>query len=159
MDVSGKSRPEEYGHQEYFDRLRYIPVYAKHVIEDEQNPKLLAEQRRPAFFETAARYLHDGKNLVICAERICTVPEKSPLPLKAGAFRLATFVEPEPLIVPVVANFDRKITRATLVASVHEPFRLSDHLPKPIQNERSTRSLPCAAGCATRRASLVADIT
>jgi hypothetical protein len=32
MDVSGKSRPEEYGHQEYFDRLRYIPVYAKHVM-------------------------------------------------------------------------------------------------------------------------------
>ena len=72
---------------------------------------------------------------MICAERICTVPEKSRLPLKAGAFRLATFVEPEPLIVPVVANFDRKITRATLVASVHEPFRLSDHLPKPIQND------------------------
>ncbi len=35
----------------------------------------------------------------------------------------------------VVANFDRKITRTTLVASVHEPFRLSDHLPKPIQND------------------------
>ena len=60
---------------------------------------------------------------------------KVPAALKAGAFRLATFVEPEPLIVPVVANFDRKITRATLVASVHEPFRLSDHLPKPIQND------------------------
>ena len=86
MDVSGKSRSEEYGHQEYFDRLRYISVYAKHVIEDEQNPKLLAEQRRRAFFETAARYLRDGKNLVICAEGICTVTEKSPLPLKAGAF-------------------------------------------------------------------------
>jgi 1-acyl-sn-glycerol-3-phosphate acyltransferase len=136
MDVSGKSRPEEYGHQKYFDRLGYIYVYAKHVDEDERNPKLLAEQRRQAFFETAARYLRDGKNLVICAEGTCTVTEKSPLPLKAGAFRLATFVEPEPLIVPVVvANFDRKITRTTLVASVHEPFRLSDHLPKPIQDE------------------------
>ena len=62
--------------------------------------------------------------------------ERSPLPLKAGAFRLATFVEPEPLIVPVVvANFDRKLTRTTLVASVHEPFRLSDHVPKPIQDD------------------------
>jgi hypothetical protein len=64
------------------------------------------------------------------------VTERSPLPLKAGAFRLAAFVEPEPLIVPVVvANFDRKITRTTLVAQVHEPFRLSEHIPKPIQDD------------------------
>ena len=62
--------------------------------------------------------------------------ERSPLPLKAGAFRLAAFVEPEPLIVPVVvANFDRKLTRTTLIAHVHEPFRLSDHVPKPVQDE------------------------
>ena len=134
--VVRKSHPEEYGHQKYFDRLGYIYVYAKHVDEDKQNPKLLAEQRRRAFFETAARYLRDGKNLMICPEGTCTVTERSPLPLKAGAFRLATFVEPEPLIVPVVvANFDRKLTRTTLVASVHEPFRLSDHVPKPIQDD------------------------
>ena len=115
--VVRKSHPEEYGHQKYFDRLGYIYVYAKHVDEDKQNPKLLAEQRRRAFFETAARYLRDGKNLMICPEGTCTVTERSPLPLKAGAFRLATFVEPEPLIVPVVvANFDRKLTRTTLVA-------------------------------------------
>ena len=62
--------------------------------------------------------------------------ERSPLPLKAGVFRLAAFVEPEPLIVPVVvANFDRKLTRTTLVARVHEPFRLSDYVPKPIQDD------------------------
>ena len=134
--VVRKAHPEEYGHQKYFDRLGYIYVYAKHVDEDERNPKLLAEHRRRAFFETAARYLRNGKNLVICPEGTCTVTERSPLPLKAGAFRLATFVEPEPLIIPVVvANFDRKITRTTLVACVHEPFRLSDHVPKPIQDD------------------------
>jgi CRP-like cAMP-binding protein len=134
--VVRKSHPEEYGHQKYFDRLGYIYVYAKHVDEDEQNPKLLAEQRRRAFFETATRHLRDGKNLMICPEGTCTVTERSPLPLKAGAFRLAAFVEPEPLIVPViVVNFDRKLTRTTLVASVHEPFRLSDHVPKPIQDD------------------------
>jgi CRP-like cAMP-binding protein len=109
---------------------------AKHVDEDKQNPKLLAEQRRRAFFETAVRYLRDGKNLVICPEGTCTVTERSPLPLKAGVFRLAAFVEPEPLIVPiVVANFDRKLTRTTLVARVHKPFYLSVHVPKPTQDQ------------------------
>ena len=134
--VVRKSHPNEYGHQKYFDRLGYIYVYAKHVDEDERNPKLLAEHRRREFFETAARCLRDGKNLVICPEGTCTMTERSPLPLKAGVFRLAAFVEPEPLIVPVVvANFDRKLTRTTLVARVHEPFRLSDYVPKPIQDD------------------------
>ena len=104
--------------------------------EEEGNPKLLAEQRRQAFLETAARCLRAGKNLVICPEGTCSVTERSPLPLKAGVFRLAAFVEPEPLIVPiVVANFDRKLTRTTLVAHVHEPFHLSDHVRKPIQDD------------------------
>jgi hypothetical protein len=136
VHVVRKSHPDEYGHQKYFDRLGYIYVYAKHVDEDEANSKLLAEHRRRAFLETAARCLGDGKNVVICPEGTCTVTEQSPLPLKAGAFRLAAFVEPEPLVVPiVVANFDRKITRTTLVAHVHEPFRLSGHVPKPVQDD------------------------
>jgi CRP-like cAMP-binding protein len=135
LRVVRKSHPDEYGHQKYFDRLGYIYVYAKHVDEDEGNPRLLAEQRRRAFLETAARCLRDGRNLVICPEGTCSVTERSPLPLKAGVFRLAAFVEPEPLIVPiVVANFDRKLTRTTLVAHVHEPFHLSDYVRKPIQD-------------------------
>jgi CRP-like cAMP-binding protein/1-acyl-sn-glycerol-3-phosphate acyltransferase len=134
--VIRKSNPHEYGHQKYFDRLGYIYVYAKHVDEDERNPQLLAEQRRRAFLETAARCLRDGQNLVICPEGASTSTERSPLPFKAGAFRLAAFVEPEPLIVPVVvAHFDRKITRTTLIARVHKPFFLSDHVAKPAQDE------------------------
>jgi CRP-like cAMP-binding protein len=134
--VIRKSNPHEYGHQKYFDRLGYIYVYAKHVDEDERNPRLLAEQRRRAFLETAARCLRDGRNLVICPEGASTSTERSPLPFKAGAFRLAAFVDPEPLIVPVVvAHFDRKITRTTVIAQVHKPFLLSDHVAKPLQDE------------------------
>lgn len=133
--VVRKSNPDEYGHQKYFDRLGYIYVYAKHVDEDERNPKLLAVQRRRAFLETAAACLDAGQNLVICPEGACTKTEQSPLPLKVGAFRLAAFANPEPLIVPVVvAHFDRKITRTRLIARVHEPFRLSDHVPKPVND-------------------------
>jgi hypothetical protein len=37
-----------------------------------------------------------------------TTSEKSPLPFRAGAFRIA-YVEPEPLLVPaIVVNFDKK---------------------------------------------------
>jgi CRP-like cAMP-binding protein/1-acyl-sn-glycerol-3-phosphate acyltransferase len=136
LRVIRKSNPHEYGHQKYFDRLGYIYVYAKHVDEDERNPQLLAEQRRRVFLETAAHCLRDGRNLVICPEGASTSTECSPLPFKAGAFRLAAFVDPEPLIVPVVvAHFDRKITRTTLIARVHKPLRLSDHVAKPVQDE------------------------
>lgn len=73
---------------------------------------------------------------MICPEGASTSTERSPLPFKAGAFRLAAFVEPEPLIVPVVvAHFDRKITRTMLIARVHKPFLLSDHVAKPAQDE------------------------
>jgi hypothetical protein len=41
-------------------------------------------------------------------------------------------VDPEPLIVPIaVANFDKKLTRTTTGAVVHEPFRLSEHVAEP----------------------------
>ena len=133
--VVRRSKPDEHGHQRYFDRLGYIYVYSRHVDEDENNPKLLAEQRRSEFLVSAASYLREKKNLLICPEGACTTSEKSPLPFKAGAFRLAACVDPEPLLVPIiVVNFDKKITRAILVAQVRKPIRLSKHLCKPIED-------------------------
>lgn len=42
----------------------------------------------------------------------------------------------EPLLVPVVvAHFDRKITRTTLIARVLKPFLLSHHVAKPVKDE------------------------
>jgi CRP-like cAMP-binding protein/1-acyl-sn-glycerol-3-phosphate acyltransferase len=133
--VVRKSKPDEHGHQRYFDRLGYIYVYSRYVDEDENNPRLLAEQRRREFLGLAASYLREKKNLVICPEGASTTSEKSPLPFKAGAFRLAACVDPEPLVVPiVVVNFDKKITRTILVAQVRKPLRLSEHLCKPIKD-------------------------
>jgi hypothetical protein len=65
------------------DRLGYIYVHAKHVDEDEQNPKLLAEHRRRAFFERAERCLREGKNLVICP-----VEKQSSTSLHSGSLRM-----------------------------------------------------------------------
>ena len=130
--VVRKSQADEYGHQRFYDRLGYIYVYSGHVDPDEHDPESSPEQRRKLFFDAAATTLHEGRNLVICPEGTSTETECSPLPFKAGAFRLAACVSPEPLIVPIaVANFDKKITRATTVAVVHEPFRLSDVVADP----------------------------
>ena len=125
--VIRKSHPDEYGHQKYFDRLGYIYVYSKHVDEDESDPDHLAEQRRRLFLENASAYLREGNNILMCPEGACTSTEHSPKPFKAGAFRLAAHAKPEPLIVPVaVANFDKKLTKTTVNAVVHDPIRLSD---------------------------------
>lgn len=131
-----KSNPDEYGHQRYYDRLGYIYIYAGHVDDDEGDPEQVAEQRRRHFLGACRSCLVHGQNIVICPEGACTTTEKSPLPFKAGAFRLASYVEPEPLIVPIaVAHFEKKVTRSVPSAVIHEPVRLSDHLEDPENDE------------------------
>ena len=133
--VVRKSNPGEYGHQGFYDRLGYIYVYSGHVDPDDDDPDSSPEQRRRLFSDTAVAALGEGKNIVICPEGTSTTTEHSPLAFKAGAFRLATAASPEPLIVPIaVANFDKKITRATTAAVVQEPFRLSDVVGDPSDN-------------------------
>lgn len=134
--VIRKANPDEYGHQRYYDRLGYIYVYSGHVDEDLARPALLAEQRRRLFLETAAAYLREGKNIVMCPEGACTVTEKSPLPFKAGAFRLAAFGKPEPLIVPIaVAHFEKKVTHTTMSAVIGKPIQLSREVPDRERDE------------------------
>ena len=80
--------------------------------------------------------LKTGNNLLIAPEGHCSFTETSPGPFKAGAFRLAAAVKPEPLIVPVaVANFDKRLTRTTTAAIVFPPFRLSEQLTQPEDKE------------------------
>lgn len=126
--VVRKSDPGEYGHQKFYDRLGYIYVYSGYV-DPTDDPSVSPEQRRRLFIDTAERDLRNGRNIVICPEGTSTETENSPLPFKTGAFHLAAGIRPEPLIIPIaVANFDKKLTRATTVAVVHDPIRLSDHL-------------------------------
>lgn len=130
--VVRKSDPGEYGHQKFYDRLGYIYVYSGYV-DPSDDPSVSPEQRRRLFLNTAERDLRNGRNIVICPEGTSTETENSPLPFKTGAFHLAAGIKPEPLIVPIaVANFDKKLTRVTTVAVVHEPIRLSDHLGENI---------------------------
>jgi CRP-like cAMP-binding protein/1-acyl-sn-glycerol-3-phosphate acyltransferase len=130
--VVRSSRPDEYGHQQYYDRLGYVYTYSGHVDAGDEDPHSSPEARRRLFLEAAGEHLRRGRNLVICPEGAWTSTERSPLRFRPGAFRLAAHVRPEPLLVPVaVANFDKKLTTTTTAAVVHRPFRLSDHLADP----------------------------
>jgi CRP-like cAMP-binding protein len=122
--VVREPEPGESAHRHYYDRLGFI-----YVGTPGSEPRTREESRR-RFMEEAARHLTDGGNLVICPEGTSTTTGESPLPFKLGAFKLAAALQPQPLIVPIaVANFDQKLTQATLVAVIHPPFRLSDHVP------------------------------
>jgi CRP-like cAMP-binding protein/1-acyl-sn-glycerol-3-phosphate acyltransferase len=130
--VVRKSRPDEYGHQRFYDRLGYVYTYSGHVDADDEDPFSSPEARRRFFLDAAGSCLRMGQNVVVCPEGACAATEESPLRFRPGAFRLAAHVRPEPLLVPVaVANFDKKLTRTITAAVVHEPFRLSDFVADP----------------------------
>jgi 1-acyl-sn-glycerol-3-phosphate acyltransferase/CRP-like cAMP-binding protein len=121
-----------FGYQQYFDRLDYIYVYPGAVDEEDQDQDRTQTQRNQEFLDRASAYLNQGSNLLIAPEGHCSYTEASPGPFKAGAFRLAAKAKPEPLIVPIaVANFDKRLTRTTTAAIIYPPFRLSEQLEKP----------------------------
>ena len=127
-----KSRSDEFGHQKYYDRLGYIYVSSGLVDDSGTEAGITPEERRRVFLDAARDHLLAGRNLVICPEGTSVATEDSPVAFKAGAFRLAAYVDPEPLIVPIsVANFDKNITRKKVAAVVHKPFRLSDFVSDP----------------------------
>jgi hypothetical protein len=127
--VVRKSNPGEEAHQKYYDRLSHIYVEPGCTNPAKYRLRATAEERRRPFLEEAGRHLREARNVVICPEGDSTGTDTSPLPFKAGAFRLAASVRPEPLLVPIaVANFDKETTRTRTVAAVHEPIRLSEHI-------------------------------
>jgi CRP-like cAMP-binding protein/1-acyl-sn-glycerol-3-phosphate acyltransferase len=134
--VIRKSRPDEYGHQKFYDRLGYIYTFSGYVDPDPGDLVTTPDDRRRFFFEAAAGYLRLGRNILICPEGASVSTEESPVRFRPGAFELAAYVRPEPLIVPIaVANFDKKITRTTTAAVVHSPFLLSSYVADPTDHE------------------------
>ena len=123
------SRGTEYGHQDYYNRLGHISVYT-HESDRLDETREQRHERQRDFYETAARHLRAGTNLILSPEGTSYWTEDSPGPFKPGAFRVAASVDPEPWIVPIaVANFDRRIHATTCVALIKPPFKVSDRLP------------------------------
>ena len=139
--VVRKSRGNEYGHQNYYDRLGHISVYTAESDELEET----AEQRRARrneFFDVAGAHLKAGTNLILSPEGTSYWTEDSPGPFKPGAFRLAASVKPEPKIVPVaVAHFDRRVHSTVYTVAIKPPFRVSDVVANPQDPEEMRRFL------------------
>ena len=130
------SRGTEYGHQDYYDRLGHIAVYTH---ESDRLDETLEQRhhRRSQFYETAARHLRAGTNLILSPEGTSYWTEDSPGPFKPGAFRLAASLDPEPWIVPVaVAHFDRRVHSTVCAAVIKPPFRVSEVLSDPTDREQ-----------------------
>lgn len=125
--VVRQSEPDEEGHRRYFDRLGYITVTAGSVSARGEQTRDELRRVRERFLEDARVVLAAGQNLVICPEGGSTKTESSPMPFRAGAFRVVRGAEPEPLMVPIaVANFDKQIARTRLAAKIFPPVRLSE---------------------------------
>ena len=127
--VVRQSEPDEEGHRRYFDRLGYITVTSGSVSPGARQTRAELERVREQFLEDSRTVVAAGQNLVICPEGGSTKTESSPMPFRAGAFRVVRSAEPEPLMVPIaVANFDKQIARNRLAAKIFPPIRLSDSL-------------------------------
>lgn len=126
--VVRQSRANEYGHQDYYARQGHIPVYTP----ESDAPTRARSERFRDFVCAAATQLGRGHNLVLAPEGTSYSTEMSPGPFKAGAFRLAAAIDPEPLVVPIaMAHFDRRLLHTKLVAVVQRPFRVSDAIFDP----------------------------
>lgn len=132
--VVRSSYADEFGHRAFYEHVNFVFVRGG-ATEASERTRL-----REAFYAQAGAVLERGENLVLCPEGNCTTTERSPQPFRPGLFHLAARVRPEPFIVPVaLANFDKKLSRTTLTAVVHEPFRLSDRVRLPARGDDLAR--------------------
>ena len=116
-------RGQEYGHQNYYNKLGHINVYTK---ESEETLKTNQKEFRSVFYKKAEQVLSQGDNLIISPEGTSYRTENSPGPFKLGSFKLALKIEKEPLFVPLVlVNFDHRIKDNIYYCKIYPPFRFS----------------------------------
>ena len=121
-------KAEEYGHENYYERLGHINVYTKES-ELRGETREEKEARREAFYEKAGNYLLKRVNLALSPEGTSLRSDLSPGPFRPGAFQLAMTLEPEPFIVPIaIANFDKRINQNVFSVVIKKPFRISEKL-------------------------------
>lgn len=126
--VVRKSRGIEYGHQDYYGKLGHIDVYTKESDQISETPQQ-RKDRIQSFFNTAETYINNGVSLILCPEGTSYHTKDSPGYFKAGAFKLAASMDPEPYIIPIaVANFDQRLDRAVLSVVIKPPIKMSEQL-------------------------------
>ncbi len=120
------SLPEEKNHMAYYERLKYIRVYAKNFLPHGQDSNEVRSANN-AFYTAAIKHLRQGSGLVFSPEGDSYKTSDSPGIFRYGIFRLASCMDPQPLIVPLVlANFDNLASKDTFKCEIKPPFRMSD---------------------------------
>ena len=120
------SLPEEDNHRTYYDRLKYIRVYAKNFLPQGLDPKLVKSVNKD-FYIKAIKHLSQGSGLVFSPEGNSCKTGDSPGTFRYGIFKLAACMSPQPLIVPLVmANFDKLASQYTYKCEIKPPFKMRD---------------------------------
>ena len=125
--VTRHALPNEKSHQMYYDLLGYIRVFAEPFIPNGITKKTIKKENKK-FFKTAIQELQNGYSLVCSPEGVSHRTPNSPGPFKKGVFALASSMNPQPKIVPIVlANFDSLPEDANYKCQIMPPFRMSDY--------------------------------
>ena len=134
--VTRYALPNEKSHKIYYDRLGYIRVFAESFIPKGTSKKTIKNQNK-LFYNSAVQELQNDMSLVCSPEGFSYETQNSPGPFKKGVFTLASSMNPQPMIVPIVlANFDSLPEDADYKCQIMPPFRMSDygiHDPKDVR--------------------------
>jgi CRP-like cAMP-binding protein/lysophospholipase L1-like esterase/1-acyl-sn-glycerol-3-phosphate acyltransferase len=128
--VSRTNDITEYWRDDYYGRLGHIPVVTPQSGWLEETPEE-KQQRKDKFFADCAAVLASGRPFIIAPEGNITeedsVTERSPGPLKAGAFLMSARLPSRPKIVPVaLANFDKPAYRAVFACVIKPAFSMEE---------------------------------
>ena len=125
--VTRYALPNEKSHQEYYDRLDYIRVFAESFIPKRTSKKTIKNENK-LFYNRAVQELQNDRSLVCSPEGFSYQTQNSPGPFKKGVFSLASSMNPQPKIVPIVlANFDSLPEEVDYKCQIMPPFRMSDY--------------------------------
>ena len=120
------SLPEEDNHRTYYERLKYIRVYAKNFLPEGLDPNVVKSVNKD-FYIKAVKHLSQGSGLVFSPEGNSYKTGDSPGAFRYGIFKLAACMNPQPLIVPLVmANFDKLASQDTYKCEIKPPFKMRD---------------------------------
>lgn len=120
------SLPGEDNHRTYYERLKYIRVYAKNFLPDGLAPEEIKSVNK-GFYPKAIEHLRNGSGLVFSPEGNSYKTGDSPGVFRHGIFKLACRMDPQPLMVPLVmANFDKLASQDIFKCEIKPPFKMSD---------------------------------
>ena len=120
------SLPNEYQHKAYYERLKYIRVYAHEFIPEGLDKEVIKTVNQQ-FYNEAMKHLGENSGLVFSPEGNSYSTGDSPGIFRYGIFRLACRMDPQPWIVPLVmANFDKLPSEAIFKCEIKPPFKMSD---------------------------------